>query len=445
MAPVTLILPRYIIPVRPHGQVLEGCGIVIAGDRIHSVCPELEARKSFPQASVVELNEHAVLPGLINMHTHSPMTLLRGYADDLALTEWLNQHIWPAESRFVDEQFVDDGTRLAIAEMIRSGTTCFNDNYFFPDVMARVATEAGMRAMIGFPLLDQATVWARNFDEYMGKARAVRDEFSGNHLVDFSLAPHAPYSVSDAGLDSIAMEVSANPIRVHLHCLETRFDLEHSLENYGVPPLERLSRHGLLNDNLIAVHMTQLAASDIEVLADKGTHVVHCPQSNLKLASGICPVAKLLEAGVNVSMGTDGAASNNNLDLLEEVRFAALLGKVASSDATAISAIEAVDMMTINGARALGLDEKIGSIEAGKQADLCAMNLKAPATQPLHNLHSQIVYAASSAQFTDVWVAGVRLLEDGALTSIDEPQVLGRATTWRTRMMGERERIEVAR
>lgn len=439
----TLILPRYVVPVRPRGQVLEDYGVLIAGSRIEAVLPEREARTAINDGPVVELPDHVLMPGLINMHTHSPMTLLRGYADDLDLKHWLHDHIWPVEARHADAEFVADGTRLAVAEMIRSGTTCFNDNYFFPNEMAGVARDAGMRARIGLPLLDQATRWAGDFDEYLDKGLAVVKEFAGEALIDFALAPHAPYSVSDSGLEHIAKVSASRGLRVHLHCLETRFDIEHSLHAHGVGPLERLERHGLLNAHLIAVHMTQLDERDIDRLAQSGTHVVHCPQSNLKLASGICPAPALLKAGVNVSVGTDGAASNNNLDLLEEARFAALLAKGASEDATALDALQAFDMMTINGAIALGMEEHIGSIEVGKQADLCAMNLAAPQTQPVHNLFSQIVYAASSAQFTDVWVAGKRVMMAGELETLDEAALLANADEWRVRLRRPAKQREV--
>lgn len=444
MPDTRLILPRFLVPVRPRGQVLEGHGIVVAGNRIEAVLPENEAAKAYPDATVVALRDHIVLPGLINMHTHSPMTLLRGYADDLALDEWLNRHIWPAESRHVTPEFVADGTRLAIAEMIRAGTTCFNDNYFFPDEMARVALEAGMRAVIGLPLLDQPTVWASDFNDYVDKGMAVVRQFEGEDLLRFTFAPHAPYSVSDSGLDRISVLASESGFRVHLHCLETRFDIEHSLETFETRPLERLSQHGLLNENLIAVHMTQLEDDDIELLARRGTHVVHCPQSNLKLASGICRVADLVGAGVNVSLGTDGAASNNNLDLLEEARFAALLAKGVSRDATAVDAVQTIDMLTINGAKALGMESEIGTIEAGKKADLCALDLASPATLPLHDPLSQVVYAASSARFSDVWIDGQRVLKEGALEVLDEAQVMAAAQAWQMRLESDRRPREAA-
>lgn len=430
----TLIIPRYLVPVRPRGTVLEGHGVLLRADRIEAIVPPSALAEVADQATVVNLPSHALLPGLVNTHTHSPMTLLRGFADDLPLLEWLNGHIWPAENRLVDEDFVAAGTRLAICEMLRGGTTCFNENYFFPDEIARVAVESKVRSVVGLPLLDQATSWANEFDEYLQKGLELVDSFEDGGLVEFSLAPHAPYSVSDAGLESIAEVSAAREMKVHLHCLETAYDLEHSLETYGLPPLNRLSSHDLLNDRLIAVHMTQLDQDDVAMLADCGVHVVHCPHSNLKLASGFCPTAALLESGVNVAIGTDGAASNNKLDMFEETRCAALLAKGVTGDATAVDAVAALDMMTINGARALGMDEAIGSIERGKKADLCAIDLDQAQTTPLHNLFSQLIYAASASQVSDTWVDGNRVLDSGRLTSLDETAVKEEALAWRVRI-----------
>lgn len=397
-----------------------------------------------PGCEVIELSDHALLPGLINMHTHSPMTLLRGIADDLDLHQWLNNHIWPAESRHVSAQFVADGTRLAMAEMIRCGTTCFNDNYFYPDAMAEAALDAGMRAFIGLPLLDQPSCWAEDFAGYMEKGLGVVARFKGEPMLRFTLAPHAPYSVSDIGLEEIASVSGESGLKVHLHCLETSYDIDHSNRTYGLHPLDRLAQFGLVNESLLAVHMTQLDEGNIKTLAQQGVNVVHCPQSNMKLASGICPVRDLMDAGVNVCIGTDGAASNNNLDLLEEVRSAALLAKVATADATALNAITAVEMMTINGATALGIESEIGSIEVGKKADLCAIDLDCAATQPLHNLFSQITYAASSSQISDVWIDGRRVMAESKLNTLDEQEILATAKAWRARLEAPSQSEEVA-
>lgn len=434
MSQATLLIPRYVVPVRPRGLVLEGHGVLLRDDRIEGIVAPDALEAASVETTVVSLPNHALLPGLVNMHTHSPMTLMRGYADDLPLMEWLNGHIWPAENRHVDGAFVRDGTRLALCEMIRGGTTCFNENYFYPDEIAKAAVEAGMRSIVGIPLLDQASCWANTFEEYMEKGLAVIDAFGRGGLVDFSLAPHAPYSVSNQGLEKISEVSNEAALKVHLHCLETAYDLEHSLETYGLPPLNRLSAHDLLNDRLIAVHMTQLDPSDVALLGEAGAHVVHCPHSNLKLASGICPAEALVEAGVNLCIGTDGAASNNKLDMFEETRCAALLAKGATGNARALDAVTALDLMTINGARALGMEEEIGSIEAGKKADLFAIDLNQPQTTPVHHLFSQIIYAASASQVSDTWIEGKRVLDSGKLTTLDEAEVMAVAQDWGARI-----------
>lgn len=432
-----LLLPRFILPVRPAGVLLEQQAVVLEGARITALLPRDRALAEHPDAERVDLDRHVLLPGLINMHTHSPMSLLRGMADDLALDAWLREHIWPAENRFVSPNFARDGTLLAMAEMLRGGTTCFNDMYFFPDVIAETAANAGMRACIGLPVIGLATPWARDIPECLVKARTVHAAFSDHALLTMALAPHALYTVNDAGLSAVADMSAELGIPVAMHVLEIAWEMEHSRREYGKQPLQRLRDLGLLGPQFMAVHMVHLTSADIGLLADTGTHVIHCPESNLKLASGIGPIAGLLDAGVNVSVGTDGAASNNNLDLLGELRTAALLAKGASGDPCALPATQALELVTISAARALGLDREIGSIEVGKQADLCAIDLAQPETQPLHSVVSQVVYAASSRQVSDVWVAGRRLLDEGRLTSIDLGEVLALAEDWRHRLAGD--------
>ena len=432
--PVTLVHARYTVPVRPGRVLLEHHSVVVAEDRILAVLPRAEAENQWADASAVELPRHVLLPGLINCHTHAPMTLLRGYADDLELHVWLQEHIWPAERQFVGPQFVRDGARLAIAEMFRGGTTCFNDMYFFPDSVVEACLEAGMRASLGLIVIEFETAWAKDADDYLDRGLRLQERYRSESLLRFTLAPHAPYTVSDRTLRRIGRLSEELQVPVHTHLLETEWEIKQSLQQHDRHPMGRLEQHGLLNDRLQAVHMTQLSADDIEKVAKSGAHVIHCPQSNLKLASGFCPVAALQQAGVNVALGTDGAASNNDLDLLSEAQTAALLAKGVAGDAQVVDAFAAVEMLTINGARALGLDDRIGSIEPGKQADLCALDLGAPETQPLHHVISQVVYAASSRQVSDVWVAGRRVLETGRLTTIDLEDILQRADQWRLKL-----------
>jgi 5-methylthioadenosine/S-adenosylhomocysteine deaminase len=321
-----------------------------------------------------------------------------------------------------------------MAEMIRAGTTCFNEMYFYPDIMASAVRSAGLRACIGLPVLEFPTAWAGNADEYLEKGLDVYRQWSGEPRLAFSLAPHAPYSVSDQTLGRIA-DLSTNwHLPVHMHVLETEWDMTHSLQEHGVPTLQRLAQHELLDSRLLAVHMTQLNETDLRLVAERGVHIIHCPQSNLKLASGNCPISKLQALGVNITVGTDGAASNNNLDLLSEVHTATLLAKGLSGDPRVLDAFAALELITINGARALRMEHEIGSLEVGKQADLAALDLNAPETQPMHNVISQVIYAASSRQFTDLWVAGRRLMDSGNLTTLDLASVLERAQSWQIRM-----------
>ena len=432
----TVIHARYIVPIRPAQVVFENHCVVVEGDRIVAVLASEEAGLRYGDFDQVTLPQHVLLPGLVNMHTHSPMALLRGLADDLELQVWLNEHIWPVENRFVNAEFVADGTRLAVAEMLRAGTTCFNDMYFFPDVTAAVAVDAGIRACIGLIIIEMPTAWAQDVDSYFSRALELLQGWQDNSLVSFAFAPHAPYSVSDDTLTRVAELSGEHCVPVHIHLLETDWEIKHSLQLHGIRPLQRMQNHQLLNSRLQAVHMTQLTPGDIRLLAENNAHVIHCPQSNLKLASGFCPVNDLLEAGVNVAIGTDGAASNNNLDMLSETQTAALLAKGVAADPRAVGAFTALEMATINSARALSMEDRIGSIEPGKLADLAALDLRSPETQPLFNVISQLVYAASSRQFSDVWVGGRRLLEKGRLTTIEVGDVLTAAESWRLKLSG---------
>lgn len=417
-------------------MVLENYCVVVCDDVIRDMLPLAEAEKAWPGSEVIDLPDHLLIPGLINAHTHAPMTLLRGYADDMELPVWLRDHIWPAEREFVGPEFVADGTRLAIAEMLRSGTTCFNDMYFFADSAIEVCLDTGMRASIGITIIEIESAWAVDVESYVEKGLALHERWKSEPLISFTLSPHAPYTVSDETLDQIAVLSGERGLPVHMHLLETEWEIKQSLQQHDLHPLNRLEARNLFNNKLQAVHMAQLSSEDIEHLSSAGVHVVHCPQSNLKLASGICPLTALLKAGVNVALGTDGAASNNDLDLLAEAQTAALLAKGISGDAESAPAFQVLEMMTINGACALGLQDLIGSIEVGKQADLCALNLNSPETQPLHNVVSQLVYAASSRQVSDVWVAGRQLLAEGELTTIDLEAVLDSARKWQARLAG---------
>ena len=430
----TLVHASWIAPVEPGHQVLFDHSIAVAGGRIVAVLPRAEAEQAYQADNVQQLDDHLLVPGFVNAHTHAAMTLFRGLADDLPLDEWLQQHIWPAEGRFVSDTFVRDGTRLAMLEMLRGGTTCFADMYFFPDEVARVAIEAGMRVAVGLIVIDMPTVWARSADEYIAKGCDIYDQFHDDPLISTAFAPHAPYTVSDAPLERVRVLADELDIPVHMHVHETEREVADALAASGERPLDRLARLDLLSPRLMAVHMTALEDGDIELLARQGVRVVHCPESNLKLASGICPTARLAEAGVTLALGTDGAASNNDLDMIGEMRSAALLGKVAAGSAAALPAHEVLRMATLGGARALGIDDEVGSLVPGKAADMVAIDLGAPETQPLYDPVSQLVYAASREQVRHVWVAGRHLLNERHCLTLDRAAVVASARGWQQKI-----------
>lgn len=430
----TLIHSAWLIPVEPDNRILTGYALAIKDGLILDILPAPKAEQAYSAQNTVNCLQHVLIPGFINAHTHAAMSLLRGIADDLPLMEWLQQHIWPAESKWVNEEFVQTGTELAIAEMLRSGTTCFADMYFFPDITATVVRKAGIRACLGLIVLDFPTIWAANPDEYISKAIALHDKLHDDPLITTMFAPHAPYTVSDAPfkrIKTIADELDI-PIQSHIH--ETFDEVEQALKQNQQRPLQRLDELGLLSPSLMAVHMTQLNDAEIEKLAHTGTHVIHCPESNMKLASGACPTDKLLRAGINVALGTDGAASNNDLDMLGEMRSAALLAKLTSADARSLPAASALRMATLNGAKALGLGDRTGSLEIGKAADIVAVNLQHISTQPLYDPISQLVYAAGREQITDVWIAGQPVLKNRQLTTINEAKLLAKVARWQQKI-----------
>ena len=426
----TLINARWVIPVEPEASYLENYSVVVDKNKILNVLPHQQAKQQYHANETFDLYEHALIPGLINTHTHASMSLLRGYADDLALMDWLQNHIWPAEAKWVNEKFVYEGTQLAIAESLRSGVTCFNDMYFFPDQAAKAVDESGFRASIGLIVIDFPTVWAQNAEEYLEKALHTHHLLKSIDRITTTLAPHAPYTVSDEPLKKIAAYADEHNIPIHMHVHETKFEVDQSIEQKGVSPLVRLSELGVASRRLLAVHMTQLTDEEIQLCAEKQLHVVHCPESNMKLASGLCPVHALQQVGINVCLGTDGAASNNDVDMLGEMRSAALLAKVVAGNPTAVPAHTALEMATINGARALEIDHITGSISKGKAADIVAIDLSELETQPLYNPVSQIVYSATRSQVTHTWIDGQCLLNNRQLTTLDEQKLKETARNW---------------
>jgi len=434
MAESFLICARWVVPVEPSGIVLEHHAVAVLDGRIHAMLPMDEARLRFANLETVDLPEHVLIPGLVNAHTHAAMTLLRGKADDLPLTRWLEEHIWPAEMKHVSPQFVNDGTLLACAEMLRGGITCFNDMYFFPEAAIGAALETGMRAAVGMIAVEFPSAYASDPDDYLQKGLALRDRYSEHPLLSFSLAPHAPYTVSDETFRQIAKLAAELDLPVHIHVHETADEVERSIAEHGVRPLERLRRLGLLGPGFISVHSVHLLAQEIDLLARYGCSVVHCPSSNLKLASGFAPVAALLEAGVNVALGTDGAASNNRLDMFQEMRHAALLAKAVARNAEAMPAHSALRAATLAGAIALGIGSRTGSITIGKAADLTAVRLAGPELAPCFHPVSHLVYAAGREHVSHVWVAGRLLVSNGALKTGFVTDLDSRAKFWHNQL-----------
>jgi 5-methylthioadenosine/S-adenosylhomocysteine deaminase len=430
-----LIEPRWIIPIEPPGSVLESHSVAVRNGCILAVLPTDSARSRFVADTAVTLPDHVLLPGLVNAHTHAAMALLRGLGDDLPLMRWLQEAIWPAEGRLVCADFVHDGTLLACAEMLRGGVTCFSDMYFFPDAAARAAALAGVRCVLGIIAIEFASGYASDADDYLAKGLATRDAWRSDPLVSFSMAPHAPYTVSDRTFGRILMLAEQLDLPIHLHVHETVHEIEESVSQHGMRPIERLQRLGLVGPSLIGVHAVHLSHKEIDLLARNACSVVHCPTSNMKLASGIAPIRQLKDAGVRVALGSDGAASNNRLDILQEMRQAALLSKVATGDASSLPAHQSLRMATLDGAAALGLGERIGSIEAGKLADLIAIDLGDWIAAPCFDPASHIVYVAGREQVSHVWVGGQPRMLDKALLQFSNTELRRISNLWHNKLV----------
>lgn len=430
----TLLCPRWVLPIAPANSVLTEHCVAIDQGRIAGIFSRAQASARLAPRRSVELPDHVLMPGLINAHGHAAMTLFRGMADDKPLQSWLREDIWPAEQRWVDAEFVRDGTALAIAEMLLGGTTCFSDMYFFPEVAARVALAAHMRCQLAFPVLDFATVWGAGPDDYLRQGTALFDEYRNQPLVNIAFGPHAPYTVSRRTLERVATLSAELEASVQMHVHESAAEIAESMRDCGRRPLAMLRDIGLLTPRMQCVHATQLDVEDIGHLAATGSHVIHCPESNLKLASGMCPLATLTGAGINVALGTDGAASNNDLDLFGELRTAALLAKGVAADATTLPAPEALAMATINGARALGLEDSLGSLEPGKWADIIAVDLSDLRLQPVYNPFAHLVYNQVSHRVSHVWVAGKACVENYQLRTLDQQALRQRVQRWSSKI-----------
>lgn len=432
-----LIHAGWVVPVVPAEAVHADAAVVVMGGRIDAILPSEVARARYPGAYETHLPGHALIPGLVNTHTHAAMTLMRGLADDLPLMTWLRDHIWPAEARHVSPAFVYDGTLAAIAESLRGGVTCLNDMYFFPEEACRAALETGIRFSAGMIVIEFPTRYASDPQDYLAKGLEMRDALRHHRRLSFCLAPHAPYTVADETFRRVATLAEQLDVPIHLHVHETDHEVQESKERHGSRPLARLDALGVLGPRLIGVHAVHLDTTEIDSLARYGASVAHCPSSNLKLASGIARISDLVEAGVNVALGTDGAASNNRLDLFEEMRLAALLAKGVSGRADTMPARTALAMATLNGARALGLSDRIGSLEPGKDADLVAVNLSGLSLSPCFDPVSHLVYAASRSDVSHVWIEGELLVEHGQLTRFDGGALAQRLHQWQVMLLAE--------
>ncbi|HKO87754.1 MAG TPA: TRZ/ATZ family hydrolase [Burkholderiales bacterium] len=434
-APADLIIDAaWIIPIEPQGIVLREHSVVVRDGAILALMPTSRAHERFEATDQLHLDKHVLIPGLVNTHTHAAMTLLRGYADDLPLMTWLKDHIWPVEAKHVSAQFVYDGTMLAAVEMLRGGITCVNDMYFFPGDAARAYARCGMRACVGMVVTEFATNYAVDADDYIDKGLAVRDEFRDHPLLSFCMAPHSPYTVTDKTFGRLLTIAEELDLPIHLHLHETIEEIEASIAEHGMRPFERLQQLGLVSPRLIGVHAVHLTPGEIEALALSGCSIAHCPTSNLKLASGFAPAAALLAADANVALGTDGAASNNRLDMFAEMRMAAVLGKAVANNAAALPAHEILRCATLRGARALGLDHLIGSIEVGKSADLTAVRMDDLETLPCYDPASHLVYVADRHQVSHVWVAGQLHIREGSPIGLEISELEIPVRLWHNRM-----------
>jgi len=429
-----VIHARWIIPATDDHAILQHHSIAVRNGVIVGLCPTHDSQRRFQSVRELSLDQHALIPGLINTHGHAGMCLLRGIADDLPLHTWLNDHIWPMESKWISEEFVYQGTQLAIAEMIRGGISCFADMYFFPEASARAASEAGIRVQLAAPVIDFPTPWAADADECIRKTTELHDSWRNSELVSTAFGPHAPYTVSDESLRKVLTFAEELDLPIHMHVHETAFEVDEAERNTGYRPVRRLYDLGLLGPRMLCVHATQINDEDVALLQETATNVVHCPESNLKLASGFCPVHRLQENGINVALGTDGAASNNDLDMFSEMRTAALLAKACANDASALPAYKALQMATINGAKAMGLDKLIGTLESGKRADFTAVRMDSLNAMPLYDPVSHLVYSTQASQVSHVWVNGKLLLNDGELTTINRRQVQEQTQAWQQRL-----------
>ena len=434
-----IIEARWVLPIVPRNKMLERTAVVVSNGVIQDLLGIEASKLKYSATKTIHLMDHVLIPGLINLHTHMGMTLMRGLADDKALMPWLEKHIWPAEQQLVSERFVRDNALFACAELLSGGVTCFNDMYFYPQATADAAVQSGIRAQLGLVVLEFPTAYAADADDYIQKGLEARDSWRNSPLLTSSMAPHAPYTVADATYEKVITYAEQLGMGVHTHLHETADEISRSIDQHGVRPIRRMANLGLLGPNVTAAHCVQMNDEDVNLIKSYGVHVAHCPSSNLKLGSGVAPVSNMLNETINVGIGTDSAASNNRLDMFTEMRLAALLAKGSTGDASVVPACQALEMATINGAKALGLDDKIGSLEIGKLADLAAIRIADVETLPCFDPISHLVYVCGREHVSHVWVSGDLRYEkpvnqSGVFANIEPLELKEIAFLWQSKL-----------
>jgi len=433
-APAMVVTGGTVVTFDASDTILESGAVAVVDDKIAAVGREAEVRESFPDARVFDADGGIIMPGLINAHTHVPMTLFRGLADDLELMDWLENHIFPAEATFVDEEFVRWGTRLACLEMLRGGTTTFVDMYFYEDAIAEEVDQCGMRALLSQTLFDFPAPDHETWEETIAAIRSFVERWKGHPRITPVVAPHAPYTVSGDHLIEAHALATELDVPLNIHLAEDEDEVVTIREQTGMTPVTYVDSLGILDDRVITAHMVWPSDSEIELLAANGVGVAHCPQSNMKVSAGIAPVPEMIAAGIAVGLGTDGTASNNDLDLWEEIDTAAKLHKVDTLDPTVVPARDALRMATIEGARAIGLDSEIGSLEVGKQADLIVVATDGYHQQPYYDVYSLLTYSTKASDVRMVMIAGRVVMRDGEVLTVNADEVLAKAWEYRDRI-----------
>lgn len=429
-----IIRGEYVLPMDEKLTIIKDGAVAVIGEKILEVGTYDEIAKKYYSSSVIEGEGNVVLPGLINTHTHAAMVYFRGMADDLPLTEWLKNHIWPAENRWLSSEFVFDAVELACLEMLKGGVTTYNDMYFYEDAAGRAAKRLGMRAVLGVGILDFPSKSAGTTDEYFANAESFIKDWKGDELITPCIAPHALYTCGTESLKRARRVADKYDIPLHIHLSETKWEVNEIKNRYRMTPVEYLDSLGFLDKRVLAAHCIWVEDNEIELLAKRKVGISHCMESNLKLASGFAPVVTMLMAGIKVTFGTDGAASNNDLNILSEMSTTAKVHKALADNPTVLDAKTVLLMATRWGAEVLGLGDKTGSIEKGKIADIIAINLKKPHLTPLYNVYSHIVYAAMASDVETVMVNGKIVVNDRKLVSADEEEILAKARKWQEKI-----------